>query len=266
MELNIFMHELKKALVERGIPEETAAKHVSNLSRSFTNDDLSEINAIRSYEEVQQLADSISVILSKGRSSQQQNPPPAAEQIPPVATPSDRHEAKEVVVKPQVRQAPGQRPQPKAEEDSYFEYSPENTPSTKGMLIFWVGLFLTLPITLGLAAAIFGAFAAVFVGLAGLIVAGVAALVAVVAAGAGISLVGIIFGITQLFSFVAAGIYEIGLGVMVAGAALFVAVLIYNLSIRFFPWLITLVGNFMGFVCGKLKDLFLNVRRECYRL
>ena len=121
------------------------------------------------------------------------------------------------------------------------------------MLIFWVGLFLTLPITLGLAAAIFGAFAAVFVGLAGLIVAGVVALVAVVAAGAGIS-------------FVAAGIYEIGLGVMVAGAALFVAVLIYNLSIRFFPWLITLVGNFMGFVCGKLKDLFLNVRRECYRL
>ena len=154
MELNIFMHELKKALVERGIPEETAAKHVSNLSRSFTNDDLSEINAIRSYEEVQQLADSISVILSKGKSSQQQNPPPAAEQIPPVATPSDRHEAKEVVVKPQARQAPRQRPQPKAEEDSYFEYSPENTPSTKGMLIFWVGLFLTLPITLGLAAAI----------------------------------------------------------------------------------------------------------------
>lgn len=266
MELNIFMHELKKALVERGIPEETAAKHVSNLSRSFTNDDLSEINAIRSYEEVQQLADSISVILSKGRSSQQQNPPPAAEQIPPVATPSDRHEAKEVVVKPQARQAPRQRTQPKAEEDSYFEYSPEHSPSTKGMLIFWVGLFLTLPITLGLAAAIFGAFAAVFVGLAGLIVAGVVALVAVVAAGAGISLVGIIFGITQLFSFVAAGIYEIGLGVMVAGAALFVAVLIYNLSIRFFPWLITLVGNFMGFVCGKLKDLFLNVRRECYRL
>ena len=123
MELNIFMHELKKALVERGIPEETAAKHVSNLSRSFTNDDLSEINAIRSYEEVQQLADSISVILSKGRSSQQQNPPPAPEQIPPVATPSDRLEAKEVVVKPQARQAPRQRPQPKAEEDSYFEYS-----------------------------------------------------------------------------------------------------------------------------------------------
>ena len=205
MELNIFMHELKKALVERGIPEETAAKHVSNLSRSFTNDDLSEINAIRSYEEVQQLADSISVILSKGRSSQQQNPPPAPEQIPPVATPSDRLEAKEVAVKPQARQAPRQRHQPKAEEDSYFEYSPENTPSTKGMLIFWVGLFLTLPITLGLAAVIFGAFAAVFVGLAGLIVAGVVALVAVVAAGAGISLVGIIFGITQLFSFVAAG-------------------------------------------------------------
>lgn len=89
MELNIFMHELKKALVERGIPEETAAKHVSNLSRSFTNDDLSEINAIRSYEEVQQLADSISVILSKGKSSQQQTrplPPNKSLPLPPRQT------------------------------------------------------------------------------------------------------------------------------------------------------------------------------------
>ena len=45
MELNIFMRELESALVERGIPGETAKKHVSNLRRTFTSDDLSEIEA-----------------------------------------------------------------------------------------------------------------------------------------------------------------------------------------------------------------------------
>ena len=261
MELNIFMRELRAALVVRGIPEETAARHVSNLSRSFTSDDLSEIEAIESHDEIEQLADSISVILAKGVKKAHQESQPHQEYV-------EQKESMEVIVKPAAPKTrhPVQKSRQKTDENSYFEYSPENSPSTKGMLIFWVGLFLTLPITLALAAVLFGAFGAVFIGLAGLIVAGIIALIAIVAAGAGGSLVGIIFGITQLFSFTAAGIYEIGLGVMVAGAVLFVSVLVYNLSIRFFPWLITLVGNFLGFVCGKIKDLFLYVRRECYKL
>lgn len=260
MELNVFMRELKSALVVRGIPEETAAKHVSNLSRTFTSDDLSEIDAIQSQDEIEQLADSISVILSKNK------------KIPPAENQNnvERVDPKDVIVKPvqrEVHQRADSSPHNKPKkEDNYFEYSPEHSPSTKGMLIFWVGLFITLPITLAIAAAIFGAFALVFIGLAGLIVAGIVLLIGVVAAGAGVSLVGIIFGITQLFSFIAAGIYEIGLGIMVAGAAMFISILIYNLSIRFFPWIITLVGNFLGFVCGKLKDLFFYVRRECYKL
>jgi uncharacterized membrane protein len=267
MELNIFMRELKKALVARGIPDETAAKHVSNLSRSFTNDDLSEISAIQSSEEVEQLADSISVILTKGKNSQNTNS--SVQPIPPVAAPSEKAPVRDVTPKPYVKQNQNRGTNiksAKSADEDYFEYSPDHSPSVKAMLIFWVGLFLTLPITLAIAAVIFGVFAALFVALAGLIVAGVVILIAVVAAGAGISLVGIIFGITQLFTFPAAGIYEIGLGVMVAGCALFASILIYNLSIRFFPWVITLVGNLLGIVCGKIKDLFLNVRRECYKL
>ncbi len=264
MELNIFMNELKKALVARGIPDETAAKHVSNLSRSFTNDDLSEISAIRSSEEVEQLADSISVILTKGRNTQNINS--SVQPIPPIAAPPEKTTAKSTALKPQVKQNQKHNTPSKESDEDYFEYSPDHSPSVKAMLVFWVGLFITLPITLGIAAVIFGVFVVLFAALAGLIVAGIVALIAVVAAGAGISLVGIIFGITQLFTFPAAGIYEIGLGVMVAGGALFVSVLIYNLSIRFFPWLITLVGNLLGIVCGKIKDLFLHVRRECYKL
>ena len=65
MEFNIFTEELKNALVARGIPEETAERHVINLKRSFTPQDLNEIESINSIAEVQKLADSISAIIHK---------------------------------------------------------------------------------------------------------------------------------------------------------------------------------------------------------
>lgn len=270
MELNVFMKELQSALVVRGIPDETATKHVSNLRRTFTSDDLSEIDAIQSKDEIEQLADSIAVILKKNRkqSTEAKRPVQSADTAPEVKPePRPAPPPKEIIVAPSDYREKKREPvRQKQNDNPYFEYSPEHEPSTKGMLIFWVGLFLTLPITLSLAAVLFGAFAAVFLALGALIVAGIVCVIAIVAAGAGASLVGIIFGITQLFSFLAAGIYEIGLGVMVAGAVLFVSVLIYNLSIRFLPWVITLVGNLLGYVCGKLKDLYLYARRECYKL
>ncbi len=152
------------------------------------------------------------------------------------------------------------------DENDYFIYSAESTPSTKGLLIFWVGLFVTLPITLALLLAIYGVFVVLFVALAALIIAGIAVLIAVVAAGAVISLVSIVFGITQLFTFVAGGLYEIGLGIMVAGAALFISILVYNFSLRFIPWVMSKLKTFVVFVSRKLKELFLVVRRRCYKL
>ena len=78
------MRELENALVKRGIPNDTAFKHVSNLRRTFTSDDLSEIEAIQTREEIDELADSISLILNKNRTSLQNSsnrPSPSAHQI-----------------------------------------------------------------------------------------------------------------------------------------------------------------------------------------
>ena len=292
MELNIFMRELESALIERGISGETAKKHVSNLRRTFTSDDLSEIEAIQSGSEIEQLADSISLILQRSTRSavqqsqadditpspQPQKPaaPKQPQQNPRSAAPSDRAVQQRPVsrhapaVPPQEAPAPKPKRQqieiPDDDDDEYYTYAPGKDVTTRGMLLFWVGLFLTLPLTLGLAAVLFGAFAVLFVGLAALIVGLIAALIVVAACGAGVSLVGIIFGITQLFTFLAAGIYEIGLGVMVAGIVLFVSILLYNIAIRFLPWLISVLGNFLGWICGKIKTLFFVVRRECYKL
>ncbi len=296
MELNIFMRELETALVERGISGETAKKHVSNLRRSFTDDDLAEIESLHSVSAVNELADSIALVLSKntrGAVANAGNPVPPSPQKsrpnttqtpstgtpqPPVRRAQASVPAQQAAPRPKPVQAqpvPQPKPQPKPvqrridipEEDDYYDYSPETgEASARGMILFWVGLFLTLPVTLALGAVLFGAFAALFVGLAALIVAIIAVLIAVAACGAGVSLVGIIFGVTQLFSFVAAGIYEIGLGIMVAGAVLFVSVLLYNIAIRLLPWIISLLGTFLGWTCGKLKNLFYVVRRECYKL
>lgn len=298
MELNIFMRELESALVERGISDETAKKHVSNLRRTFTSDDLSEIEAIQSGSEIEQLADSISLILNRNTRnavSQADNITPPAEPAPQKQPPTPKPAAPRPQTAAPANRAVSPRPEVSApapakaarpapvpqnppaqphsrklelpeDEEEFYSYAPGKDVTTRGMLIFWIGLFLTLPLTLGLAAVLFGSFAVLFVGLAAMIVALIAVLVVVAACGAGVSLVGIIFGITQLFTFLAAGIYEIGLGIMVAGAVLFVSILLYNIAIRFLPWLISLLGNFLGWLCGKVKTLFFVVRRECYKL
>ena len=291
MELNVFKNELESALTSRGFSEEVAREQVAKITRKFTPQDLAEIEAIQSTAEIDQLADGIASILNK-RAAQnaQQNQPAAQPQQPaqqtqkpvqqqrPRPAESQRlaretyEQPKPVYREEEPVETPARTVDKKAErkrqmeEDDYFTYSSEAEPTTKGMLIFWLGLFITLPITLGILAVIFGAFAAVFVALAALIVVGIAILVAIVAVGAVISLVAIVFGITQLFSFVAGGIYEIGLGIMVAGIVLFTAILLYNFSLRFLPWLIRQLGTFAAFVARKLKDLFLYVRRECYKL
>ncbi len=269
MELNIFMRNLQTALIRRGIPDETALKHVTNLRRTFTVEDLEEIDAIQSPEEIDQLADSIASILKKRQPAAE---PKRTETVPAPRQPAAPVRREETTFNDDLddsfpEPAPVKKPKNRQKEaDPYFEYSSEAEPSTRGMLIFWIGLLLTSPIWLGLLAVMFVAFIALFVALSALIVVGVAAIIAIVAVGAGIALVGIVFGITQLFTFPAGGLYEIGLGVMIAGAVLFVAVLLYNFSIRLLPWLITQLGVFLKFLCRKLKELFLHIRRECYKL
>lgn len=348
MELNVFMRELESALVQRGIPNETASRYVSSIRRTLTEDDIAEIGQYQTQDEVNRLADNIFAI-NKDRKQKaleaQTRPAAPASGIPPQSepiAPAPAVSAQPSVYRPAAQTspayppaetdtviAPSAQPQPivvppspparmdradvgysydasqnddlipaedptgsararirsgpakqppqrqktareRREVDDYFDYSPDAPPSTKGMIIFWVGLFLTLPITLTLLAVIFGGFFAVFAALIALIVVTVVVIVALVAGGAVISLVGIVYGITQLIGInggtFAAGLYEIGLGVLVAGIVFFFSVLLYNFAIRFLPWAIRKVAQFFRFFCGKLKDLFLIIRRRCYQL
>ena len=271
MKINNFIKELETALIERGVPEETAKKHVANLSRSFTSDDLDEIEAIESSSEIAALADSIAVILNKNKKSVPANNNKVVDDKPVNSTQTSKSNDKaEPSKEPQSHQNKPRVPERKplyVEPDSeYLSSDYKQASSSRGVTIFWVGFGVTLPITLALLAVCFGAFVAAFGGLIGIIIAAIALLVATVAIGAAASLVGIIYGVTQLYSFPAAGIYEIGLGIMVAGAVLFASILIYNFAIRFVPWVISWLAVFFKYSCKKLVVLFNYVRKECYKL
>ncbi|MBE6625825.1 MAG: hypothetical protein E7628_01405 [Ruminococcaceae bacterium] len=267
------MKQLESALIKRDISPEIAHKHVSNIRRTFTSEDLSEINSMHTVEEINALADSIAAILKKSPQPLQKT-----NNTPDASVSNNSDEISQSAQ--QTRQVPYHPPKavdtkvaPKEQKsylsemsDDYFTYSNEVDPSTKGLTLFWVGLFVTLPLTLALLAVIFGAFAGLFVGLTAAIILSIVAMIGIVAAGSVVSLVGIIYGVTQLFSFVAAGVYEIGLGALVAGLVLFASVLLYNLALRFIPWLMKKIAKLLGYVCRKLKLLFYYIRRECYKL
>ncbi len=141
-------------------------------------------------------------------------------------------------------------------------------PSSRGRAVFWSVFFCTLPITALLFAAYYVLFAVGFTALCALIVGLFAALIGGVAVGTTVSLVGIIYGIVQLFteSSIAPGLYELGLGLTIAGSVMLAGILIYNCAIRFIPWVIRKLGVFFRFSGKKLRQVFKKAKEACYKL
>ena len=132
--------------------------------------------------------------------------------------------------------------------------------------IFWVLFAVSLPVTIPLAAVGLAFFAGIWLLCLGLIIGAIVLLIGGAAVGTALALVGIIYGISQLFSVVPVGLYELGLGVMIGSATMFCGILLYNFAIRLMPLLMRLWGRFFRFVCGKLRMLFGFLRKECAKL
>ena len=255
MELDLFEKELEKALVDRGIRAESAHRHITNLHRSLTDDDKSEIESLKSADEIGKLADSIV----------------AASRRPDVAV-TKKEEIEEYIQKEEQEDKNTASPVKSAEstkaqdapEEKHFSFNTLFDPENRGVLVFWIGLIVTLPITLFLLGIILGLFAAVYAVLIALIVGLLVAMVAIVAVGAVVALAGIIYGVTQLFPFTYAGLYEIGLALFVIGVVMLAALALYNVAIRFLPWVIKKVSVLFLFVCKKLKELFIYTKRKVY--
>ncbi len=132
--------------------------------------------------------------------------------------------------------------------------------------MFWILFAVSLPITVPLALLAVGIFAAVWAVLGALIVGAIAALAAAVAGGTGLSLIGIIYGAVQMFTSIPVGLYEIGAGIIVAGAVMFIGILLYNFAVRLVPVLIKQVWRLFRYLLGRLKELFNFLRKESAKL
>ena len=143
------------------------------------------------------------------------------------------------------------------DDDYEEEYHIRTTPLYVAIII------ASSPLLLPVFILILSLFAVGYISLVGAIIASVIALICIVLAGAGVSLVGIIYGILQLFKSEYIGQFEIGLGICAAGISMLVGILIYNFAIRFLPYVIRCLGVFFKFVFRKIKHLFRLLKMEC---
>lgn len=131
---------------------------------------------------------------------------------------------------------------------------------------FWMIFAAVSPITLLVLLTTAALFAITFFLLAVIILLSVAVLAFVTAAGTLISVFGVIFGASQMFSNLPVGMYECGVAICVASVSLFSGILIYNFAVRLIPyagkWLIV----FMRYVAKKYRELYVYLKKECIGL
>ncbi len=135
----------------------------------------------------------------------------------------------------------------------------------EGYRRFWILFAVSLPFAILILLALAVLAGGIVLGIVALIVGLIALLVAEVAAGAAISLVGIIYGVSQIYLAPPIGVFEMGIGVTVAGITMLAGILIYNLAVRFLPFVLKQFIRFLKFFKRFLGDLYYYLKGECYR-
>ncbi|MBO4229812.1 MAG: hypothetical protein J5938_05645 [Clostridia bacterium] len=175
--------------------------------------------------------------------------------IPTAQTPTAVYQTSEK----EIAKAPAKSRQSLADRTYWGEASPE------GFRKFWLLFAATLPITILIVAFFTVLCLSVILVLVIGIVALIAALVGVVAAGSAIALIGLIYGVSQLFISLPVGLFETGIGITAVGLTMLTSILIYNLAVRFLPFVLRQFMKFVKFIPRHFRDVFHYLKGECYR-
>lgn len=276
MEKKQFLRTLRDALIDRGFSPELAERHVRSLSLTLTPDDIKSIENIQDPAEIALLAEGIANLKERTAAQKAADTVTSAASSEPISEEEFDDSDDDVKVYTGASDA---APAEQTAEDDVFddvyeeaieetEAAPAIVPTRRGRTVFWTLLICTLPITLALLAVYFAVFGIGFAALISVIISLFVLLIGGVAVGATVSLVGIIYGIVQLITAVslAPGLYEIGLGLSVAGAVMLAGILVYNCAIHLIPWIIRLLGKLFRICTDKLKVLFKFAKEACYKL
>lgn len=276
LEKKQFLTILRDELIARGFTPERAERHVRSLSLTLDADDIQAIEQMNDSAEIALLAEGIANF--KGKTAEKKPAEQASDPKDDTASDETADDAGDDDVKVYAggKAIPDSEPFDEQEEPPTVvvpAQKPESEdapvpPTPRGKRTFWTVFCCTLPITAVLLALFYLLFGAAFATLCALIAGLFAALIGGVAIGTTVSLVGIIYGIVQLVTAIstAPGLYEIGLGLTVAGCVMLGGILLYNCAIRLIPWLIRKLSVFFRFSRKKLKLLFNKAKEACYKL
>ena len=139
--------------------------------------------------------------------------------------------------------------------------------TSRGKVFFWVITVLTSPLWICCGALIMCVFGICVAAVCAFMAACICLVCAEAAAGGAVALVGIIYGISRIFTgSPAAGIFEIGLGIAVGGVALALGILTYNFAVVVLPGLLRQLISFEGYCLRRIPPALDRFREECNRL
>ncbi len=139
--------------------------------------------------------------------------------------------------------------------------------SSNNTWLFVIMSVVLIPIAFILGAVLFAAFIALWLALAVVITLLLVGLVALVGAGSAVALAGALFGVIELISGnSAAGMFEIGLALIVGAITMFAGIWLYNFAIRFIPFIIKKLGVLLIKIFALFKKAFRKIKELTSRI
>ncbi len=255
MRIDFFAKCLAESLVERGVPEKAAFYHVDVLVRTFSEEDLKEVDSYSSPDDFKALSDSLAVMITEKeqrRSAKRDAPDPDSmktREVPAIFTAAqDDTDAQNEFSKTRtvnVETAADENHSGELTDDGgampMYVMSDDGPVRLEGAAAarfaavtvcsspLWITFLACVLVLFGLCIGV----VCILMGVAFLLVGALAA------AGCAAFLVGLIYGSLKVFTgAVGVGIYEIGLGIAAGAAALALGVLTYNFAVITMPYVL----------------------------
>ena len=290
MDKQTFYSELSSRLVTLGIPDDFISRHIAQFDAHFNGKNEDEIAA-----EISKLGDLDKVaarikkmtdkVINEANIEQEATNTENASSVT-VSEPSPNIKAPAKAVKENEAKQPISSSAPDQDEfvriaskEDHIHIKPENTVQERINTIsnapidpeelsrnrkkFWTWFAIALPliaIVIGLTAF---AFAFAFFMLAMMILISIGLLVFITAGGTVMSVMGLIFGVSQMLSSVPVGLYECGVAICIGAIALFVGILIYNFAVRLMPFAAKQLLVFVKYVIKKYREIYIYIKKEC---
>lgn len=290
MNIDTFSAGLIQSLTARGINRQTASEYTKNLIRTLTEEDLREIAGYRTDEDFIALSESMAKLIRERTVPKVTARPDMDTKVIHTPRPADAGTHRPLdgnlehtrTGMPPVR--PGKTAVARKAPDA-MEYTKISVPvqekehplwdeevTRQGFIpltgrdkaVFWISVVLTLPLTVTFSALLLFIFIFCFLTVCTLIVASFLLIGGEVVAGTASFLVGVIYGIIQICTTsVGIGIYEIGLGIICAGAALALGVLTYYSATRGLPYILRQELLFGRYFLRQVKPTINRWREGC---